>query len=313
MKIRLCLGWTLAVLAWAATGWGQAPAGPNQPVAPQVPTFQARGVPQQQALQVQEQADPGAPFQLTPQEQANLDGLLQAWEQSSARIKTFQCSFTRFEYNKAFAQNPNQPTDPNKPNAVSRGELRYAAPDRGRFAIEGSNPAPPELPVSPELWICDGKSIHQYDYTQKRVTEFPLPPGLQGQAIADSPLPFLFGSSAAKLKQRYYLRLITPANVLQEEVWLEAWPRYQADRANMVAARLILKVKNLEPFAVALYLPDKSRQNYVFENIQINRPGGLFERNPFEARVPKDWVKVVDNSAQTQAQAGQEQPGGARR
>jgi len=310
MKSRFFLGWILAVLSGIAGAQAQQPqpVGPDQPVSPQIPTLQ----PRTQAQPIQPPAadqDVAAPFQLSAQEQAQLDTLLQAWEQSSARIKTFKCRFTRFEYSTAFG-----PIDPNKPTSVDRGELRYAAPDRGLFAIEGpANPAA-NTSSNPERWICDGKSVFQYDYAQKRVVEYPLSPEMQGKAIADSPLPFLFGSSAVKLKQRYYLRLITPAAVQAQEVWLESWPRFQSDRANMTAARLILKVKNLEPYALAIYAPDKSRQNYVFENISINDPlARLLEGDPFVPRIPKDWVKVVENPPQSQTHVSQEQAGAARR
>ena len=63
------------------------------------------------------------------------------------------------------------------------------------------------------------------------LTESPLPKELQGKDIVDGPLPFLFGAKAEKLKQRYYLRIITPPDV-QGQVWLEAWPRFLADARN---------------------------------------------------------------------------------
>ena len=36
------------------------------------------------------------------------------------------------------------------------------------------------------------------------------------------PRTFLFGAKAEQLKQRYYLRLITPQEAAQEQIWLEA-------------------------------------------------------------------------------------------
>jgi len=313
MKIRLWLVWTLAAMVSASSALGQAPAGPNQPVQPQVPTFQPRAA---QPLQVPQEQEPAAPFQLTAQEQANLEALLQAWEQAGARIKNFQCTFTRFEYGDAFGGNQpaNQPADPNKPNRVRTGEIRYASPDQGLFAVEATKPASPnDQPIEAERWVCDGKSIYQYKYAEKKVIETPVPPELQGKAIADTPLPFLFGSSAAKLKQRYFLRLITPANLQNEEVWLEAWPKFQADRANMMAARLILKGRNLDPFALAIYQPDNSRHNYVFENVKINQTSWIPGRNLIDASVPWGWSKEIEKPAQAQAQGAPGPAAGQRR
>ena len=51
-----------------------------------------------------------------------------------------------------------------------------------------------------EHWVCDGKSVFEYRHDQKQLVERPIPPQLQGKAIVDGPLPFLFGAEAAKLK-----------------------------------------------------------------------------------------------------------------
>ena len=56
----------------------------------------------------------------------------------------------------------------------------------------------------------DGKSIIEYNHVKKTMTVHKLPPELQGKAIADCPLPFLFGSTADSLKRRYFIHVITP-------------------------------------------------------------------------------------------------------
>ena len=53
-----------------------------------------------------------------------------------------------------------------------------------------------------EHWVCDGTSIYEYRTEQKQLVERPIPKEMQGKAIVDGPLPFLFGAEAAKLKQR---------------------------------------------------------------------------------------------------------------
>jgi len=68
-------------------------------------------------------------------------------------------------------------------------------------------------------WICDGNSIFEYNRQKKQVIEYPLPPESRGKAISDGPLPFLFGAEAQKLKQRYYLHVITPRDVQARSGW----------------------------------------------------------------------------------------------
>ena len=54
--------------------------------------------------------------------------------------------------------------------------------------------------------------MFEYRHDQKQLVERPIPPQLQGQAIVDGPLPFLFGAEAAKLKARYWMRIEQQAN-----------------------------------------------------------------------------------------------------
>ena len=158
------------------------------------PTFR-RHAPQWRAAQPQPlYAAP--PFVLSPQEEAELDGLLKAWEKQSQGVKYFYCEFNRLEYNPAFAGgNPNQLT------TESQGEIKFAAPDKGLFRVTAisnyvldpkTRNYVKQKAVPTEWWTCDGKSMFQVDADKKEVLETPLPPQMQGAAIADGPLPFVF-------------------------------------------------------------------------------------------------------------------------
>lgn len=225
---------------------------------------------------------PRAPFTLTQQQQAEVDAVLRAWEQQGHSVKTFACDFTRLEYDPVWG-----PAD--RPKFIDQGTIHYARPDKGRFEVEGQRP---------ERWICDGKSIYAYDFQQQKLTEHQLPPELQGQAIADGPLPFLFGAKAEKLKQRYLMRLITPPDV-QNQIWLEAYPRFQADAANFRKAEMILTADQMRPFALQLHLPNgKNRTVYKFDNIVVNDPFSFLKGDPFRASTPAGWTKVVQQPPQ---------------
>ena len=300
--------------------YGQSSPYPDQPIIPSDPTIQRRSPTEQpggpsppsSARLAPAQAargfgpgdprgqpigapapDPRQPLQcpfnppLSPQEEANLDRVLLYWEQSSKSTKTFACEFERLEYD------PLDPTRrPNEPK-VDRGEIQYSAPDKALFRVKGE---------TGEQWACDGKAVYEMDPVRKLMIVHKLPPEMQGKAIAEGPVPFLFGAKAAQLKQRYYLRIITPDARRQQEVWLEAWPRFMADAQNFKYAELILAIgeRSLTPTAVQIHHPNgKNRMVYTLSSIEINKAslGAIFD-NPFQPKAPRGWQTVVEEPPQ---------------
>ena len=151
-------------------------------------------------------------------------------------------------------------------------------------------------------WICDGKSVFQYIPKQKKLVEHKLPPEMQGKSIVDGPLPFLFGAEAKKLRQRYFLRLVTTPPGRKDEVWLEAYPRFQGDAANYRSAILALSVPDMTPKALQIVLPNgKSRTSYEFYDIVLNDPLRFFQGSPFQAFTPRGWQKIVEDAPTAQA------------
>jgi TIGR03009 family protein len=220
------------------------------------------------------------PFVLTAHQQQELDQLLDEWERNNSAIKTFKCSFTRWEYDPAFIPNPKQP------KTECHGELKYAAPDKGLFHVTDASEAvlDPKThtwvmqKVDPtEYWTCDGKSIYQVDANKKQIIEQPIPAEMQGKAITDGPLPFVFGAKADVLRKRYFMRVITPQERAKDEVWLDARPRTQKDAANFSRVELILSKPDLQPVAIQIYNPGASEQNQSrtvikLENASVNSP-----------------------------------------
>lgn len=285
----------------------QQPAYPDQPVAPQDPSLRRRGPEEpagparQPAGQGVGQPNPGPPqppFVLTPAEEAQLDRVLLFWEKGSQGVQTFRAKFRRFEYNPGAdfnRQDPNKPKDPNQPTAVDDGEIRYQTPDKGLYSVD---PAPRPEDSRPEKWICDGKAMYQYDFVNRVVREYRLPPEAQGKAIANGPVPFLFGAKADQLKRRYWMRLVTPPDV-KNEIWLEAKPKFAADAQNFEKVELILSIgqNDLVPTAVQIYQPGaKARTVYKLWNIVVNQKDlRLIFEDPFHARIPPGWQKVVED------------------
>ncbi len=220
---------------------------------------------------------PKAPFVLSPPEAAALDNLLNDWEKRNKQIHLLESKFFRWKYDSVFGGN--------QPPAPEEGILKFAAPDKGLMKIEAKDPK------QSEQWLCDGKSIFHWDYSASVVTEYVMPPELQGKGIGDGPLPFVFGVEAQKLKQRYFMRIITPPNV-QNEVWLEAYPRFQQQAAEFSKVQVILQIaggtKALLPYAIQIYEPNgKDRKVYQLQNPSIN------PRAPFLGGLifGGDWTK----------------------
>jgi TIGR03009 family protein len=209
---------------------------------------------------------PNAPFTLTPQEEAVLDRVLVDWQNMSAGVKTFEASFTRWDYDGVFGAAGADGSQ--APKRVVNGTLRYAAPDKGYYDLSDQS----------EKWICTGDAVFEFRADLKQVREHPLPPDLRGKAIADGPMPFVFGIEAAKTKARYWMRIITPQDKQGDQVWLEVYPKYGQDAANFLKIDVVLKfehnngqVTKLEPFALNMHLPNgKDRTVYQFSNMQTN-------------------------------------------
>jgi TIGR03009 family protein len=298
-------------------GYPLQPGQPDQAVAPpQVPILQPNpNAPQFNANGQMPQVSLPPVFQpapLTPQEEAQLNDVLAAWEKSSSRVQNFACTFRRYEYDSTFG-----PSD--RPRVTDTGEIKFAAPDRGMFLVNGQ--AAPASPAGhstqwlrpPERWICDGKSIYEFDYRARKVVDHRLPKELQGKAIANGPLPFLFGSTAAQLKQRYYLRVVTPADRVEKEIWLTSYPRYQVDAANFSQADLVLSRRDMQPAALQLFPPGKrggnDRQSYAFDGVAVNDMLWFMKANPFAANKPDGWQMIVEEAPTVPQPTAQLNPG----
>jgi TIGR03009 family protein len=251
----------------------------QQPGAAQQPGAQSRLQTLPNGAPLQPQVLNAAPlWQLTPQEEGDLNRLLTDWEKQSDKVKNFECKFTRWEYDPALAVNGNV----NVPSAVSTGTIRYEPPDKGLFRVDESSVPDPKtgklVPSALDLrehWTCDGNSIFMVDHQKKLVIESPLPENMKGKAITNGPLPFVFGAKAEALKNRYYMRLTTPKEAANEQVWLEARPKFQKDAANYSRVELILTKATLQPAAIQIYNPgaargSESRTVIQFSSLSVN-------------------------------------------
>jgi TIGR03009 family protein len=312
---RIAVGLLLATIP--ATGWSQnyqpSPPRSNYPTRqapPRQPAYQPPPAGQRPVGQQQPMVPPvaHAPFVLAPQQQDAVDGVLREWERKSAEVKRFECGFARFEYDGTFG-------DPNKVAHLDVGQIKYEAPDKGMLRVDGEVVNGQLVKGQrAEQWISDGKSVFEYDFQRKILTEHKLPPELQGKEIANGPMPFLFGAKADQLKSRYWIRLVEPPPGTANQVWMEAWPRFREDAANFRTAEIILTTPEMLPFALRLNSPNgNDRTAFQFSEMMVNSNNLLefFQGDPFKANKPRGWEQVVQEPRP--AQFSGQPPAGARR
>lgn len=265
---------------------------------------------------------PSRPFPpLTAAHQKYLDDILKFWEFKSDQIKHYQTSFRRWEYNPTFGPK-------NDPMTYAEGVIKYAKPDKGLFRVDkishyqapkvqGEKPKfVPQTGEKGEHWVCDGKNVFEFDSLQKQLRVTPLPAEMQGKAIVDGPLPFLFGAKAEKIKSRYYMRVVTPKTA-KGQYWLEAWPKLRSDAMNYKRLEVIIDEKSYLPMALQVYAvnfdpkENPARTVYMFDDRQVNpfvnqlSKLNLFHRDFFDPAVPSGWKKVIQrNDAPTAQRIG---------
>jgi len=252
-----------------------------------------------------------APFPpMTAQEQKFLDEVLGYWEQRSKAVERYRCTFRRWDYDPVFGPQ-------NTFKTYSEGTIKYSAPDKGMYKVEKilhwSPPAQPgEKPnfvqrpdEAGEHWICDGLSVFEHDYKSKQLVQRELPPQMRGKAIADGPLPFLFGAEAAKVKQRYWIHpLPVPADV-KGEYWLEAYPKWRQDAVNYQKVHVIIAQDDFLPKGLVIFdrnfnpVRNPARSTFTFESREVNwsvalQQLNIFNREFYEPKPPFGWKKVVE-------------------
>jgi hypothetical protein len=145
--------------------------------------------------------------------------------------------------------------------------------------------------------------VFEYRHDQKHLVERPIPPELRGKAIADGPLPFLFGADAAKLKARYWMRVEDQQN--QNQIWIVALPKYQAQAADFKAVEVILDRQRMLPTHMQVHLPNGSRHVYVFgiAGASVNNPLDRIQNLIQIPRLYPGWKRIVEQAPVQQAAA----------
>lgn len=250
---------------------------------------------------------PPAGFQLTAEQSTRIDKMLATWEKQSSATKTFQAEFVRWLYDPVFGPKSGDAS------RITGGQIRYAAPDRGMIKEDRvakfdakKKAAGEKWPFTEvknavgEHWVCNGKSVFEFSHQTSQLIETKLPPEMQGTAIADGPLPFMFGAKAATIKQRYWIRELTEGSFARKKdtdpYSLELIPRGRGGDASKV--QIQLDAKEFMPQVLVVF--DLNEQQggksvYKFSERKRNSTANNLANfmNQFVSpRPPIGWTKI---------------------
>ena len=335
MKLSLfrLAGCIVCVLLFASTGLAQLSPGNQQqnapvqngqnPAAAQNPSYQQQL--QQQQQQVVQPTQP-AGFPLPANQQEYIDQLLGYWENTSDKISRYKCAFTRWQYDPVTCNFRLPGNNQLVAAMISKGNVRYSTPDKGMYEVlemwqfSGPPAKPGDQPqyvrpaaeagndfIENEKWICDGEKIFEYDFQNKRLYELTLPPEAQGEGLKNSPLPFVFGAKANELKERFWIRDVTPQSLQGQQYWLECWPKQITDAQAYQKVEIILSREPFLPISIHMYSPNydiktnPQKMVFQFEERVINGTlAGVadFMQNFINPRTPFGWDRVPRSLAQ---------------
>lgn len=251
----------------------------------------------------------GQPFPTQkPEVVAALDQILTAWEKHSQGTKTLEANFEHWHY--AIKKAP-----PGVHATKGNGLMKYSKPDKGVFKVDellffqGMGPAggPPKYAfgVNPKTgqeirlgphWVCNGRELIEYDYKEETCKIMMLPADMQGSAIVNSPLPFVFNLDAKDLKRRYWLQLVQ--SPIEGTYLINAFPKTQQDRGQYKLVQVILD-QQLNIQTMVLYPPHFNEKTapdkdvYQFKNVKRNSVGAAvarFAKAFIPANPPKGWT-----------------------
>lgn len=241
---------------------------------PQARQQQGNGAAGQPVQRVAAPVGPPKGFATTPAETAKIDRMLDFWEKQTSAIKTFRTEFTRWQWDPVFG-----PKD--QPKKITGGEIRYATPDKGMIketkvaTYNAKKKAAGEqwpFDMAPgtmgEHWVCDGNSVFEINHQTKQLIETKLPPDMRGKAIAEGPLPFMFGAKKDTIRARYWIREI-PRKQATDPYHLEFVPKGRG--ANFSRVRVRLDAKAFMPTIMEVHeLNNMGRSVYQFDNRKVN-------------------------------------------
>lgn len=228
--------------------------------------------------------------------QERLDILLRNWEERTRDMRVLRCEFRRRVRQQAY------------PDVIEEyGRAIYVRPNKGRmdlWRVKHDENGKQQL-VRSEIFVCDGRVIHQYVFDAKEYIRHILPDEKTGEQAARSALPFLFGMTAQEVRERFTLNLYKEDD---EHAWIEIRPRTPQDQKEFSVVRVVLSKSNYLPQAVLIVEPIGDQYLYEISKIEINPADGIDEQAVQPLRPPRDWQVYVNRLDENDHAVGNRPP-----
>lgn len=236
--------------------------------------------------------NPPAGYNPSEDELKQLDQFLERWEEFGRNVKRVSCDVHMREFDGVLQRNSKIPV------AHTWGLFRFITPNQFLYHIKGEFVYTEEKPEGEwkegqNEWmiVLNSKEFQQYDYKNKKVVVYPVVSEEQDMDLTmdNGQFPLFFVAKADVLKNRFYMRVVTPASKQKTQVWIEAFPRYARDAQQFQSITVILSLKDLQPtYMRKIGVNGKSKTDLTFENVQVNK--GLWK---IEGSVGPGWTKEV--------------------
>lgn len=231
-------GFSLAVLLIGVpVAWAQPPGAPGVPGA-QPPAVQPKP------------ADP------------KLDAHLNAWEKTMGGLTNFRVDLGLKRTDAVF-----------KKDRLYSGSVLCMKPNFARLRLDyDGDPTKADY----EAYICDGKSVYEYNGLQRTITEWKLPNAAANPAggTDNLMLDFLSGMKARDAKQRFDMELFKED---ENYVYLDIKPVQARDKTEFQQLRLALYGPRTKfaylPAQVYMVKPNGDTEQWSFKNPQTNLQG----------------------------------------
>jgi TIGR03009 family protein len=191
-----------------------------------------------------------------------LDAHLAAWEKTMATVTNFRVDLALKRTDAVF-----------KKDRHYSGSVLCMKPNLARLRLDyDGDPTKADY----EAYICDGKSVYEYNGLQRTVTEWKLPnPAANPAGSTDNlMLDFLSGMKAKDAKQRFELTLFKEDEYY---VYLDIKPLQARDKTEFQQLRLALYGPNTKfaylPAQVFMVKPNGDTEQWSFKNPQTNLQG----------------------------------------
>jgi TIGR03009 family protein len=235
---------------------------------------------------------PGAPVQppvppAAPPVDAKLDAHLNGWQKNMGDLVNFRFTLELV-----------------RTDAVFKADRKYSGVVlcmKPNFAVLRLNNDGDKTGTDYEAFICDGKSVFEYNGLAKTITEWKLPapaPGgnPNGNGTDNIMLDFLKGMNANAAKARFELTLFKEdANY----VYLDVKPLQPKDKQEFTQLRMALYGPNTKwpylPAQVYLSKPNGDTEQWKLKEPQTNIPGLTAEH--FKAQPLAGWKQQQGGAA----------------